>query len=229
MLKKVLSPTKGVKTDKPRDSVHGPGCGPIVTRRVALTFDMEHPSRSRHDPDGPRQILDALRRTDSRATFFIQGRWARTQPALARRVADEEHLVGCHGHFHAPLVSLTDDGIRNDLEAATEAIVETTGVMPRPWFRCPFGSGHDDSRVLRVIDECGYKNVHWNVEPEDWLEGRTSEEVTSSIVRDIESLEDDAVVLLHTWPTATVQAVPSLLDYLIASGKEMVRVDELQL
>ncbi len=209
--------------------MHGPGCRPIVTQRVALTFDMEHPSRSGHDPDGPRQILDALWRSESKATFFIQGRWARTQPALAHRVADEGHLVGCHSHFHGPLMSFTDDGIRNDLEAATKAVQETTGVMPRPWFRCPFGSGHDDSRVLKVIAECGYQNVHWNVEPQDWVEGRTPDEVRSSIVRDIEALEHDAVVLLHTWPVATVRALPPLLEDLTASGHELVRVDELEL
>ena len=79
-----------------------------------------------------------------------------------------------------------------------------------------------------MIDECGYQNVHWNVEPQDWLESRTSDEIRSSIVRDLESLEDDAVVLLHTWPTATVRAIPLLLDDLTAGGHELVRVDELK-
>jgi endo-1,4-beta-xylanase len=137
--------------------------------------------------------------------------------------------VGCHSHFHAPLVSLTDDGIRKDLEAATEAVAETTGAMPRPWFRCPFGAGHDDSRVLQVIQECGYQNVHWNVEPQDWLEDKTPESVTSSIIDGVEALEADGVVLLHTWPRATVEALPVLIAELRKRDFRLVRVDDAEL
>jgi len=193
---------------------------------VALTFDMEHPSRSAHDPAGPTRILDELQRTDSKASFFIQGRWARTEPLVARRVATEGHLVGCHSHFHAPLVSLTDDGIREDLEAATEAVTETTGTTPRPWFRCPFGAGHDDQRVLQVIQDCGYQNVHWNVEPQDWLEDKTPADITTSVIDGVAKLESDGVVLLHTWPRATVEALPMLITELQKHDVQLVRVDD---
>ncbi len=35
-----------------------------------------------------------------------------------------------------------------DVRAAERAIIATTGIDPRPWFRCPFGAGSDDPRVL---------------------------------------------------------------------------------
>ncbi|HVQ88781.1 MAG TPA: polysaccharide deacetylase family protein, partial [Actinomycetes bacterium] len=123
--------------------------------RVALTVDMEHPSRSAHDVGCPERILDALGSARVRATFFVQGRWARAEPATALRVVRDGHLLGCHSHFHAPLVDLTDAGIRRDVEAATHALVEVTGTESRPWFRCPFGAGHDDKRVLDVLQDCG--------------------------------------------------------------------------
>jgi peptidoglycan/xylan/chitin deacetylase (PgdA/CDA1 family) len=107
--------------------------------------------------------------------------------------------VGCHSHFHAPLVSLTD------------------------------GAGHDDSRVLQVIQECGYQNVHWNVEPQDWLEDKTPESVTSSIIDGVEALEADGVVLLHTWPRATVEALPVLIAELRKRDFRLVRVDDAEL
>ena len=43
---------------------------------------------------------------------------------------------------------LSDDGLDQDLSDGQAAIVAATGSDPRPWFRCPFGDGHDDPRVL---------------------------------------------------------------------------------
>jgi peptidoglycan/xylan/chitin deacetylase (PgdA/CDA1 family) len=125
------------------------------------------------------------------------------------------------------LVYLTDDGIRQDLAAATDALTEVSGASPQPWFRCPFGAGHDDSRVLRVVEECGYRNVHWNVEPMDWVEGRTAADVVTSVVEGVDRSPADAVVLLHTWPSATVAALPALLSELSSRGHAFVRIDEL--
>ena len=49
--------------------------------RVALTFDAEHPDRPWCPPRNAEHILDALGDAGVRATFFVQGRWAESQPA----------------------------------------------------------------------------------------------------------------------------------------------------
>ena len=41
-------------------------------------------------------------------------------------------------------------GFAADIADGAEAIADATGVDPAPWFRCPFGAGHDDPRVLEV-------------------------------------------------------------------------------
>lgn len=63
--------------------------------RVALTFDAEHPDRPTSG-DHDAQVLDELARLGVRATFFLQGRWVEARPRLARRVAEEGHVVGNH-------------------------------------------------------------------------------------------------------------------------------------
>ena len=118
---------------------------------VALTFDAEHPDRSWCPAGAAEGILDVLAGAAIRATFFVQGRWAEAYPATARRIADEGHLVGNHSHHHARSPLFSDRGLREDVDTAREAIVRTTGRDPRPWFRCPFGDGADDPRVLAVI------------------------------------------------------------------------------
>ena len=194
---------------------------------VALTFDAEHPDRSWCPPGAAERILDVLAGAGIPATFFVQGRWAEAYPATARRIADEGHLVGNHSHHHARSPLFSDRGLREDMDAALDAIVRATGRDPRPWFRCPFGDGADDPRVLAVIAAAGYRHVGWHVEVEDWEPARTPEAIAADAVAGIRQHGDGAVLLLHTWPGGTVEALRLVLKDL-HEGTRFVTVDALE-
>jgi len=196
--------------------------------RVALTFDAEHPDRPWCPPGNAEHLLDVLAEQDTRATFFIQGRWAESQPITAKRIADDGHLIGHHSHYHARMPLLNDEGLRDDIVEAQAVIEGTTGVDPRPWFRCPFGAGNDDARVLGALAGLGYRNVHWDVELEDWEPTRTGEAIARDAIRGVEAHGDGAVVLLHTWPGGTGEAVDPMIQGLRALGVTFVSVDDLE-
>ncbi|HEY3766626.1 MAG TPA: polysaccharide deacetylase family protein [Gaiellales bacterium] len=193
--------------------------------RIALTFDTEHWSHP-SAADVQERILDVLAEADVLATFFVQGRWATAYPECARRIAVAGHLVGNHSHHHAPMDMLTDAGIERDVGQAEEAIRALAGVDPRPWFRCPFGSGHDDPRVLQALGRAGYRNQHWDVEPDDWKPERTPADLERLVVDGAFAHGDGAVVLLHSWPPATIAALPAILRRLREGGARLVRLDE---
>jgi peptidoglycan-N-acetylglucosamine deacetylase len=194
--------------------------------RVALTFDTEFPDRP--SPTGvEEQILSALAGAGVRATFFLQGRWARAYPEVARRIAEPGHVIGNHSHHHAPMDGLLDDFFRSDVVDAQERILAATGVDPRPLFRCPFGSGMDDSRVLGLLDELGYRHVGWDVDPCDWEEGREPTELLTRVRAGVRE-RDEAIILLHGWPKVTGEALPGMLDALAAAGAEFVTVEDLE-
>jgi peptidoglycan/xylan/chitin deacetylase (PgdA/CDA1 family) len=195
---------------------------------VALTFDAEHPDRPWCPPGNAERILDTLAEHGVRATFFIQGRWAESQPATARRISGEGHLVGHHSHYHARMPLLSDDGLDADLADGQAAVMAATGSDPRPWFRCPFGAGHDDPRVLARIEAAGYRDVHWDVELEDWEAHRTGEAIADDCLSGVQARGDGAVVLLHTWPGGTGDAVGPIVSRLRALGADLVGVDELE-
>jgi peptidoglycan/xylan/chitin deacetylase (PgdA/CDA1 family) len=197
-----------------------------VTFRVALTFDAEHPDRPSQDRVEER-LLNALDRRSTSATFFIQGRWAEAYPSTARRIAESGHLVGSHSHYHARMALLTKAGLRSDIVAAERAIIDATGVNPRPWFRCPFGSGSGDQRVQSVVRKAGYRHVGWHVIGRDWPPERTATEVEDAIVEGCLAYGDGAIVLLHSWPDRTLGAIVGAIERLSGQGATFVRIDGL--
>jgi peptidoglycan/xylan/chitin deacetylase (PgdA/CDA1 family) len=196
--------------------------------RVALTFDAEHPDRPHCPPGNAERILDALGEAGARATFFVQGRWARSAPELAKRIATDGHLIGNHSKYHARMTLLTDDGIRTDVGECEQTIRDITGTDPRPWFRFPFGDGRDDPRLLATLEGIGYRNVHWQVEALDWDADKTPEDVERITLEGVARHGDGAVVLLHTWPVSTGESLPRILKHLAEDGLRFATVDELE-
>ncbi|HEY6680318.1 MAG TPA: polysaccharide deacetylase family protein, partial [Actinomycetota bacterium] len=101
------------------------------------------------------------------------------------------------------------------------------GRDPRPWFRCPFGDGADDPRVLAVIAAAGYRHVGWHVEVEDWEPARTPEAIAADAVAGIRQHGDGAVLLLHTWPGGSAEALQLVVKDL-HEGTRFVTVDALE-
>lgn len=195
--------------------------------RVALTFDAEHPSRRQCPPGNAERILETLRTHDVSASFFIQGRWATAYPAIARAIANGGHLIGSHSHSHAPMPDLSDAGLLTDIDEAEASIRAVTAVDPRPWFRCPFGAGWDDPRVLAALHRRGYRNIHWEVDAADWEDVQTPAVVSAEIVRQSLAHGDGAIVLLHTWPAPTAEALSEIIERLRGGNARFVTLAEL--
>lgn len=199
----------------------------MARMRVALTFDAEHPDRPGCPPEVPGSILQVLADLEVRATFFLQGRWAEAYPETARRIGRDGHLIGSHSFYHARMTLLSGEGLLLDVRAAEHAIRETTGVDPRPWFRCPWGAGADDARILATLERCGFRHAGWDVIAEDWEPHRTAAEVESATTGGALEHGDGAIALLHAWPAATLAALPRIVDRLRGHGAELVTIDQL--
>ncbi|HLY14539.1 MAG TPA: polysaccharide deacetylase family protein [Candidatus Limnocylindrales bacterium] len=196
-----------------------------MTFRVALTFDAEHPDRPT-EPGVAESILDHLRDAGVRASFFVQGRWALAYPGTARRIPGGGHLVGNHSHYHAQMPLFSPAGLATDVRDAEAVICDVLGVDPRPWFRCPFGHGHDDPAIVGALAGLGYRTIGWDVVPEDWEQPAAA--VEARVVDGVTAFGDGAVVLLHAWPASTGTALPAILARLAGAGARFVGLDELE-
>ena len=53
-------------------------------------------------------ILDALKKHNVKATFFIVGNYLETSPDLVKRMLDEGHIVGNHSYHHPDMSKISD-------------------------------------------------------------------------------------------------------------------------
>jgi peptidoglycan-N-acetylglucosamine deacetylase len=127
--------------------------------QIALTYD-----------DGPNDIvterlLDLLARNQSRATFFLIGRYVRQRPAIARAIASAGHLIGNHTMTHPWLAWQSHARIREELTQCNAAIEDALGIPVR-YFRAPHGARRP--AVFRIAHELSLTPVQWNILPGDW-------------------------------------------------------------
>ena len=189
--------------------------------RVALTFDAELPGREHADPNGAWRIARALDGVPS--TWFMQGRWCRLAPRTARWVADAGALIGSHSYFHANMPMFNATGFDIDVALAADAIEAATGTRPVPWFRCPNLQTSPD--VEEWLADRGYwQPVGADVIPADWEPSVSAAEVRRRVVEGVRS-GAGPIVLLHTWPRTTAEALPGILADL--ADCTFVRMDEL--
>jgi peptidoglycan/xylan/chitin deacetylase (PgdA/CDA1 family) len=130
-------------------------------QHLALTYD-DGPNDTHTD-----HLLEVLARHDVKATFFLIGKFAAARPQLARRIADEGHLVGNHTYTHPNLLFLSRAQLRSQLSDCSKAIADATGNQPR-FFRPPFGARRP--AVLQVARELGLQPVMWDITCFDWRE-----------------------------------------------------------
>ena len=198
---------------KPITRLHG-------GRSVALTFD-DGPN-----PDATPRVLDALAARGVKATFFILGRHAERWPDLVRRVANEGHAVGNHGYYHRKLHFKSPAYVRRDLELGTQAIVAAGGVRPR-LFRAPHG--FRSPWVTPIARSLGQRTVGWSLGV--WDSDRPG--VDAIVARTLEGTRPGSIPLLHDGDgydlagdrMQTAQAVPLIVDGLLAQGYRFERIE----
>ena len=68
--------------------------------------------------------------------------------------------------------------------------------------------------------------MHWDVEAKDWYAGQTADSVTRAVLDGGRAHGDGAIVLLHTWPGPTSDALGPIVERLRADGASFVTVEE---
>jgi peptidoglycan-N-acetylglucosamine deacetylase len=184
---------------------------------LSLTFD-DGPN-----PEATPRILDALAARGVQATFFVLGRHVERWPRLARRIADEGHVLGNHGYYHRKLHFKSPGYVRRDLQLGTDIIERVAHVRPR-YFRAPHG--FRSPWVTSIAQSLGQRTVGWSLGV--WDSDRPG--IEAIVERAVHGVRPGSILLLHDGdgydPSGdrmqTARAVPLIVDRMLANDFRFV-------
>ena len=167
-------------------------------------------------------LLDILDRYQIHSTFFVVGDWVDRYPESVQAIANAGSEVMNHSLHHDHYAALSHDEIARDLAACNEKIEAVTGHKPT-LVRCPYGE-YDD-HVIEAVKATGMTAIQWDVDSLDWT-GLSAAEIQERVLRQV---QPGSIVLFHNAAEHTPEALPGILDALLADGYRIVPISELLL
>ena len=202
---------------------------------VALTFD-DGP-----DPKWTPKILDVLKAKGVKGTFMMIGSEAQDQVSLMRRVLREGHEIGNHTYTHPDISEISSRQLDIELQLTERLFASKLGVQPL-YFRPPYSIDQepdtdDQAAPVERIQQDGYTIIGDKIDTDDWNEHprKSPEEIRDSVLSQLEMMKTKpqfrgSIILLHDGGgdrSATVAALPVLIDALRAHGYKIVPVSAL--
>lgn len=203
--------------------------------KVALTFD-DGP-----DPTWTPRILDILKAKHVKAAFMVIGEEAQDNVGLLRRYIREGHEVGNHTYTHPDISEIPMRQVQLELNLTERLFASKLGIKPL-YFRPPYSidqepDTNDQAAPAYRIQQMGYTIIGDKIDTNDWDEHprKTPQEITWSVMEQLRIMKTKpqfrgSIILLHDGGgdrSATVAALPLLIDTLRAHGYQIVPVYEL--
>ncbi len=181
---------------------------------VALTFD-DGPS-----PTDTSDVLDILKVKDVRATFFVLGQAAQSNPYLLKRLIREGHEIGNHSFNH----DYQQRRLVEEMNQTDQEVFAATGT--HTYFYRPPG-GFLTKNQLETIKGNGQVVALWSVDSKDWRNPGVKQ-IVDNVMNNI---FPGAIILMHdggNHRTQTVKALGPIIDELQDRGYRLATLSELK-
>ena len=215
---KELQPTGNATADelKQYDTYY---IGSKEEKVIYLTFDCGY------ENGNTGAILDALKKHNAPACFFLVGNYIETSPEIVKRMVAEGHTVGNHTMHHPDMASIEEkESFRKELEDLEAAYKQVTGKDMKKIYRPPQGKYSENN--LKQASEMGYTTVFWSLAYVDWYENDqpTREEALNVLNKRI---HPGAIVLLHSTSKTNSEILEELIEGWKEQGYNFCSIEEL--
>lgn len=183
--------------------------GDTNKKDIYLTFDCGY------ENGNTEPILDALKKHNVKATFFVVGNFLETSPDIVRRIVEEGHAVGNHTYHHLDMSSISSvESFSKEVGDVEKLFKEITGTDMIKYYRPPQGKYNIEN--LKMAQDMGYTTFFWSLAYVDWYQDKqpAKEEAFGKLLKRI---HPGAVVLLHSTSSTNAQ----ILDELLTKWEEM--------
>ncbi len=183
--------------------------GDSTEKVIYLTFDCGY------ENGNTEPILDALKKHNVSATFFVVGHFLETAPDIAKRMVAEGHTVGNHTYHHPDMSSIADiTSFQKEVDDVANLFKEITGTEMVRYYRPPQGKYSKEN--LKMAKELGYQTFFWSLAYVDWnVDDQPTKE--AALEKLIGRIHPGAIVLLHS----TSKTNGEILDELLTKWEDM--------
>ena len=170
-------------------------------------------------------ILDALKKHNAPAAFFVVGHMIETAPDIIRRMAAEGHIVGNHTFHHPDMSAISDrDAFRQELTLLEDLYLTTTGSPMPKYYRPP--QGKYSAENLQQANALGYQTILWSLAYVDWyVDNQPTAE--AAYAKLLPRIHNGAIVLLHSTSATNAAILDDLLTKWEKMGYRFASLDEL--
>lgn len=188
-------------------------------KKLYLTFD------AGYENGNTAAILDALKKHNAPAAFFVVGNYIETAPELVKRMTEEGHIVANHTFHHPDMSKISDmTSFQKELTQLEEMYQEVTGQPMKKYYRPPQGKYSQTN--LQMAKDLGYQTFFWSLAYVDWYQDKqpTKEEAFDKLLGRI---HPGAIVLLHSTSSTNARILDELLTKWEEMGYTFHSLDEL--
>lgn len=182
---------------------------------IAITFD-DGPN-----PETTNKLLKMLEQRGIKATFFVLGSRAVQSPEILKQMVAQGHEIGNHSWSHPILPKVGVAEADRQITQTSDAIEKITGKKPI-YLRPPYGAMSASLRK-HIEDKYDLTFIYWSVDTLDW-KNKNPDKIYELTMKQI---GPGGIILAHDIHPTTVQAMPKVLDALLARGFKFVTVSEL--
>lgn len=178
-------------------------------KKIYLTFDCGY------ENGNTEAILDALKKHNISATFFVVGHYLESAPELVKRMVDEGHTLGNHTYHHPDMSKISDAAsFQKEMDDVRSLYQEITGLEMAMYYRPP--QGKYSVANLQMAKELGYSTFFWSLAYVDWnVDSQPSHE--EAFEKLTKRIHPGAIVLLHN----TSKTNGEILDELLTKWEDM--------
>ena len=159
-------------------------------------------------------ILEALKKHNAKATFFIVGNYLNTSPELVKQMVAEGHIIGNHSYHHPDMSQMGETAFQQELSELETLYEKVVGEPMKKYYRPPQGKYSQSN--LEIANALGYKTFFWSLAYVDWNQDNqpTHEEAFHKLLTRV---HPGAIVLLHS----TSKTNGEIMDELLTKWEEM--------
>lgn len=210
--------TLDTKSENVIKAYDGISMGGKDSNKVYLTFDCGY------EAGYTEAILDALAKTDVKATFFITAHYLNTASDIVKRMIEEGHIVGNHTVNHKCLPNISDEEIQEEVMKLHNAVYEKFG-YEMTYFRPP--KGEFSERVIKIVKDLGYTTVMWSSAYDDWDTNKQGREEYGK-KKIVDNIHNGCVLLLHATSEDNSKILLDVINDIKNMGYEFKNINEFE-